>query len=266
MAQWYESLFDNFGRTYDTEGFTQGTSAECDFIENEIKHDTSLRILDIGCGTGRHTLELTKRGYQVVGIDLSDSMLARAREKSAELGIPIDVRKADARDLSFANEFDLVIMLCEGAFPLMESDTMNFEILKNASKALSAGGKFIFTTLNALFPLYHSKQDFIESQKDGTKPDISKNTFDLLTFRDRTTLTIQDDSGRQRTLHCDERYYAPSEITWMLTTLGFKTIEILGVETGCFKRDRKLTSGDFEMLVIASGCRTPMSKQTWIIQ
>jgi len=83
MKQWYEELFENYGMKYDNECFTQGTIGECDFIEKEIKHDKSIRILDIGCGTGRHAIELTKRGYTVVGVDLSDSQLRRAREKAS---------------------------------------------------------------------------------------------------------------------------------------------------------------------------------------
>jgi 2-polyprenyl-3-methyl-5-hydroxy-6-metoxy-1,4-benzoquinol methylase len=84
MKQWYESLFENYGFKYDNESFTQGTIGECDFIENEIAFDKNFKILDIGCGTGRHSIELTKRGYRVTGIDLSDSQLQRAREKAAE--------------------------------------------------------------------------------------------------------------------------------------------------------------------------------------
>ena len=60
MKQWYESLFENYGRKYDEESFTQGTSGECDFIEKEINYNKSLKIIDIGCGTGRHSIELAK--------------------------------------------------------------------------------------------------------------------------------------------------------------------------------------------------------------
>ncbi|MCK5171492.1 MAG: methyltransferase domain-containing protein, partial [Bacteroidales bacterium] len=73
MKQWYEKLFDNYGLQYDKEVFTQGTLGECDFIEKEIEYKKQARILDIGCGTGRHAIELTKRAYKVTGIDLSES-------------------------------------------------------------------------------------------------------------------------------------------------------------------------------------------------
>ena len=68
MKQWYELLFENYAKKYDKECFVQGTLGECDFIEQEIKHDKSLNIIDIGCGTGRHSIELVKRGYKVTGI------------------------------------------------------------------------------------------------------------------------------------------------------------------------------------------------------
>jgi len=154
--QWYETLFENYGKNYDNECFVQGTIGECDFIEKDLNYNKSLRILDVGCGTGRHSIELTKRGYKVVGVDLSESQIARAREKAARENLIIDFRVLDARNLPFNNEFDVAIMLCEGGFPLMETDEMNFEILKNVSKSLKDHAKFIFTTLNGLFPLFHS--------------------------------------------------------------------------------------------------------------
>ena len=76
--QWYELLFENYAQKYDMENYTHGTIGECDFIEKEIRFDKSLKILDVGCGTGRHAIELTKRGYQVTGIDLSESQLLPA--------------------------------------------------------------------------------------------------------------------------------------------------------------------------------------------
>jgi len=120
MKRWYEELFVNYGKKYDDETFTQGTLGECDFIEKEIGFDKTCRILDVGCGTGRHSIELAKRGYTVTGIDLSRSQLERAKKKAAEQGLIIPFLEHDARDLPFNHEFDVAIMLCEGGFPLME--------------------------------------------------------------------------------------------------------------------------------------------------
>jgi 2-polyprenyl-3-methyl-5-hydroxy-6-metoxy-1,4-benzoquinol methylase len=251
MKQWYESLFENYGRKYDKECYVQGTLGECDFIEQEINRDKSLKIIDIGCGTGRHSIELTKRGYHVTGIDLSDSQLAWAREKAKQLCLKIDFQKHDARNLPFKSEFDLAIMLCEGGFSLMETDEMNFEILRNATKSLKNNGKFIFTTLNGLFPLFHSVKEFYESAAKEGNSACKNCSFDLMTFRDHNTVVFEDDTGNKKELKCNERYYVPSEITWLLKTLGYKKIDIMGAKLGAFSKKDKLTTEDFEMLVVA---------------
>ena len=249
--QWYETLFENYAKKYDDEVFTQGTVGECDFIENELNFNKTLKILDVGCGTGRHSIELTKRGYAVTGIDLSETQLALAREKAKTQNLKIDFRQHDARNLPFHSEFDVAIMLCEGGFPLMETDEMNFEILRNVSKSLKEKGKFIFTTLNGLFPLYHSVEEFCaENSKEGNAT-YRSNTFDLMTFRDHNITEFEDDLGNKKTINSNERYYVPSEITWLLKSLGFKKTEIFGAKLGAYSRNDKLTCDDFEMLVIA---------------
>ena len=251
MKQWYEELFENYGMKYDNENFTQGTIGECDFIEKEINYNKAARILDIGCGTGRHSIELSKRGYTITGIDLSESMLKRAKNKASDQNLKIVFQKHDARKLPFFNEFDLVIMLCEGAFPLMETDELNFQILRNAANTLKPKGKLIFTTLNGLFPLFHSVKEFLNLETKEGNATYSNNSFDLMTFRDHNTTLVEDDSGNKKELQCNERYYVPSEITWLLKTLNFKTIDIFGAKIGAFTRDDKLTTEDFEMLIIA---------------
>jgi SAM-dependent methyltransferase len=252
MKQWYEELFENYGLKYDQEVFTQGTLGECDFIENEAGYNKEIKILDIGCGTGRHSIELTKRGYYVTGVDLSESQLIRARQKAMAQNLEVEFLMHDARKLPFNNEFDLAIMLCEGAFPLMETDEMNYQILESAAKALKDSGKLIFTTLNGLFPLFHSVKEFLANESKEGNATYDQNSFDLMTFRDHNITSITDDDGTVMELDCNERYYVPSEITWLLKSLGFKTIDIYGAKLGAFSRNDKLTTEDFEMLVVAS--------------
>ncbi len=251
MKQWYELLFENYARNYDAEVYTQGTLGECDFIEQEIEHNRSLRILDIGCGTGRHSIELTKRGYQVLGVDLSEPILKAARAKAQSQGLTIDFRRHDARELPFTAEFDVAIMLCEGGFALMETDEMNYEILRGAARALKSPGKLIFTTLNGLFPLFHSVEKFCAEVGGEDKATYRSDTFDLMTFRDHSNVSLEDDSGKKLELRCNERYYIPSEITWLLKSLGFTAIDIFGAKLGAYSRSDKLTTEDFEMLVVA---------------
>ena len=121
-------------------------------------------------------------------------------------------------------------------------------------EAIKNNGKLIFTTLNGLFPLFHSVKEFYESAASTTKEGnavCQDCTFDLMTFRDFNTVVFEDDSGDKKELKCNERYYVPSEITWLLKTLGYQKIDIFGAKLGAFSRKNKLTIEDFEMLVIA---------------
>jgi len=80
MQKWYQELFSNYSKKYESESFVQGTTGEVDFIEKEINQNMETKILDIDCGTGRHAIELAKRGYNVTGVDLSENMLNKAQK------------------------------------------------------------------------------------------------------------------------------------------------------------------------------------------
>ena len=243
MKQWYETLFDNCAKSYDSECYVHGTVGEVDFIEKELEFDKLKHILDIGCGTGRHAIELAKHGYKVTGVDLSKSQLQRAKEKAQDAKLEIEFIQKDARELDFKELFDMVIMICGGGFPLMETDEMNFKILQNAAKALKENGKFIFTTLNALFPLCHA----------GETPHANSqnSSFDLGTLRRTFKFKITDDSGQEKEITGNERYYCPSEISWLLKSLNFKDKGIkIPLIIEYFLTD-KLSKDDFEMLVVA---------------
>ncbi len=251
MAEpWYVSLFKNYGRHYDAESFTQGTLGECDFIEQELGYDKSLTILDVGCGTGRHSIELTRRGYRVTGIDLSEAQLRRAREKAESEKLDITFLQADARNLDFEACFDVAIMLCEGGFCLMESDQENEAILNSIAKALKDDALFIFTALNGLFPLTHSLTEFYGNVDDAGSACL-ENHFNAMSMRDSNTTTFTDDDMIEHSVSSTERFYIPAEIQSMLKKLGFSSIECFGATLGAFSREKVLSSNDFEMLVVA---------------
>ncbi|HOW84792.1 MAG TPA: methyltransferase domain-containing protein [Candidatus Aminicenantes bacterium] len=249
--KWYEALFADYAEGYDKESFTRGTAGECDFFESEIDGDRSVPILDIGCGTGRHAIEMARRGYKVTGVDLSPSQIDRARAKAAAAGVAPDFRVADARALPFGPEFGLAVMICEGAFPLMETDEMNFEILRGAARILRPRGTLVMTTLNGLFPLHRSVGRFENESKGESEAATEAHDFDLMTFRMRSRLKARDDHGRAIEIDCDERWYIPSELTWLLKQAGFASAGIFGARLGAFSRSDRLTPDDFEMLAVA---------------
>ena len=240
---WYVELYEHFPG-YDREPYTQGTQGEVDFIEQEIGHDRAKTILDVGCGTGRHALELCRRGYQVVGLDLSGSLLARGREVAQAENLDVAFIAGDARTLDFEAQFDVALSICEGAFSLVETDEMDLLILENVARALQCpepaegkpGGKFILTAPNAAFMLTR---------------DPGEGAFDVMTFRETFTLEATGVDGSKRSLDCTQRYYTCPELKWLLEQAGFRTVEFFGVTEAGFDRQVRPSKDHFEIGVIA---------------
>ena len=232
---WYVELYEHFPG-YDREPYTQGTQGEVDFIEQEIGHDRAKTILDVGCGTGRHALELGRRGYQVVGLDLSESLLARGREVAQAENLDVTFIAGDARALNFEAQFDVALSICEGAFSLVETDEMDLLILENVARALKPGGKFTMTAPNAVFMLAR---------------DPGEGAFDVVTFRETFTLEATGVDGSKRSLDCTQRYYTCPELKWLLKQAGFRTVQFFGVTEAGFDRQVRPSKDHFEIGVIA---------------
>src|SRR2546430_13902173 len=115
-----------------------GTAQEVEFIAETLGATAGERLLDVGCGPGRHSLEFAKRGLQVLGIDISPEFIAIAHSRAAEAGLQPSFFPMDARELPFDSEFDVVICLCQGAFGLGLPD---LQILRNIPKPMSPGGR-----------------------------------------------------------------------------------------------------------------------------
>lgn len=246
MKKWYKELFENYANNYEKEVFTQGTIQETDFLESLFKAGS--RVLDIGCGTGRHSIELASRGFDVTGIDLSENMLQKAQEHAAARAVNVSLMQKDARSLAFNEEFDYAIMLCEGAFCLMETDEMDDLIIQNAFNALKPGGTLVFTCLNALFPLKHSTEQFLSDNLQGSS---ASNRFDLGEFRDYSVYETPDDDGNMMKLQCNERFYTPPELKRMLRYAGFSSAEVFACKVGEFSIDRPVNMDDYELLAVA---------------
>ncbi len=234
MTQWYAELYEHFDG-YSQEPYAQNTRAEVDFIEQVIGGDHTKTILDVGCGNGRHTLELARRGYQVLGVDLSASMLAQGRRVAAAEKLAVRFMQGDARELSFNRRFEVAVMLCEGAFSLMESDAMDFTILANLFRALRPGGQLIMTAPNAAFMLAQPPND----------------AFDLTTLRETFTLDKASPDGSRKTLDCTQRYYTCPELRGLLERAGFRAVEFFACTEAGYERDRKPERTHFEFGVIA---------------
>jgi len=232
---WYRTLYDHFP-DYDEEPYVQNTEAEVDFLEEQLDGDRSRRILDVGCGTGRHVLALGRRGYRGVGLDLSASFVRRGRAAARREGVPVSFLVGDARRIPFDAAFEGVLILCEGGFSLMEADAMDRAILRGARRALRPGGTLTMTAPHAPFLIAHGP---------------AEDSFDLVTFREQFRIEATDREGRKRDLEATQRYYTCPELRCLLRGAGFEGIRFFGVTEAGYSLDTPPSRDRFEVGVVA---------------
>ena len=145
MGHWFEDVADHLGGAYLRYSFTKGTDQEVGFLVARLGLAPGARILDVGCGPGRHAHALGRLGYEVVGVDISERFVALARENTPT-GAAVRFERADARELTFDAEFDAVISLCQGAFGLSGGAGVapldpDRAVLDGMARALRPGGR-----------------------------------------------------------------------------------------------------------------------------
>jgi 2-polyprenyl-3-methyl-5-hydroxy-6-metoxy-1,4-benzoquinol methylase len=224
-SEWYREYFEEMGVEYEDYPFTKNTESEVKWMIEEYLTNPEMRILDVGCGTGRHAINLATKGYNnITGVDLSPSLIRAAKENAKAKNVRVDFRVGDAREMHFENEFDAAICLCEGAFGLLENDDENYKVLKAVHKSLKQGGIFILTTLN----LFRDEQ------------------FDIMTCRWESEQEITRKDGQKKMLKCSDRSYTFPELKWVLERHGFEVL--LGANP--FSRE-PIQYGSMEFMVVS---------------
>jgi SAM-dependent methyltransferase len=155
VGHWFEDVADHLGGAYLRYSFTKGTDQEVAFLVDRLGLEPGARILDVGCGPGRHAHALGRLGFEVVGVDISERFVALARENAPE-GAAVTFQRADARALDFDSEFDAVISLCQGAFGLsggagVASLDPDRSVLDGMAHALRPGGRLALSAFSAYF-------------------------------------------------------------------------------------------------------------------
>lgn len=231
--QTWRDFFDYQAPVYEENSFTKNTLVEVQFLTEVMDLQPGMSVLDMGCGTGRHSIELARRGLRVVGVDFSGQMLFEAKRAAQRAGVSAEFVEADATEYRHPEPVDAAICLCEGGFGLIGHNedplTHDISILRNIADSVREGGMFVLTALNGYAPIRRASQEEVEV-----------GAFDpatlVRTYQDQLMLP----SGPV-IMQIKERLWIPPELTAMLHHVGFAVEHVWGGTAGDWgKRPLKL--------------------------
>lgn len=206
---WGETYLDEYQDTLTPER----TLADVDFLERELHLEKGMKILDLCCGHGRHTIELAKRGYQMTGLDLNSFFLDKAKRDAEATDVTIDWVKSDMREVPFENEFDVVVNLFT-AFGYLESDEEDQKVLQQVAKALKPGGQFTLDVINRdrIMRVFNPHDG--KALADGSLA-VTEREFDFTTSRNNERRVRMWPDGRKNDVKLSLRMYSLHELIKM---------------------------------------------------
>ena len=230
------TVFDSsYASQYDALYGDKDYVAECDLVAAAAKaHGVAMgRMLDVGCGTGGHSLEWARRGVACVGVDMSPSMIALAEEKVA--GLPEAVRPeflvGDAQTFTAGDEFDVATMMF-AVLGYMSSNDAVLAALRNVRRHLRPGGLFAFDCWYGPAVLGVKPEDrvrVVEGQKGQTIRSAS-TAIDSFRHLAHVTFRLWSVEGDRYLGYTEEthamRYFFPQELALLLDVAGFELSSI----------------------------------------
>jgi SAM-dependent methyltransferase len=226
QPEWFETFFQGVAVEFWNRAMPPAlTLMEVDFLEEALAPPPGASLLDIPCGSGRHSVELARRGYRMTGIDLSDDFLSFARAGAAEADVPMDLRPGDMRNPNLdAGAFDGAF--CFGnSFPYLDRAGV-IAFLAALSRAIRPGGRLVIDTgcaaesiLPTLLPQrWHRFDDIIVMSNASYIASASRLDIDY-TF-------IQE--GKIETRPSSSYVFTVAELTRMLAEAEFEVLSLNG--------------------------------------
>ena len=221
---WFVELFDeDYLRTLPFLT-PQATQAEAEFVINALALTPGAQVLDVGCGYGRHAMELAARGFHVVGLDLSTPLLVRGGEEALRRGLTINFVRGDMRELDFDAQFD-------GAYCLFSTfgyfdDETNKKTVSNIARALRPGGRVLIEILNRDYVITDlPTRVWWEGDGCVVLEEVELNYF---SSRIQVNRSVVFDDGRQLEQDISVRAYSLHEVGKLLHSAGLRVLEVSG--------------------------------------
>jgi len=242
----WERFFDAHAPIYEENEFTKDTLREVDFLVDEFGLPSGASILDIGCGTGRHSIELARRGYAVTGLDLSKEMLAKAAQAADASGVEVEWIHSDAARFSLSRKYDAAVCLCEGAFGLLGEGDDPIEhplaILRNTCQSLKPQAKAIFTVLNGAAMLRKHQNE-----------DVASGRFDPVAMVESSEYAPREGHPM---IEVRERAFVPTELLLLFRLAGMSVLNIWGGTAGSWRRS-VIDLDEMEIMVVSRKTAEP---------
>jgi SAM-dependent methyltransferase len=214
---WFEPIADHLGSAYLRYSFTKGTEQEVGFLVDALGLEPGMRVLDVGCGPGRHAQALAARGLVVHGVDISQRFVDLAIA-SAPPGATFE--RADARALAFDAEFDAAISLCQGAFGLTGGPGAPLDadgaVLDGMARALRPGGRLAVSAFSAYFQVRY----------------LEDAVFDADAGVNRERTSVKDEEGRDAEVDLWTTCFTPRELRLLAAAAGLEVEHLWSTTPG----------------------------------
>ena len=221
---WFRPLADHMGETYLRYSFTKGTEQEADFLVDLLGLDGASRVLDAGCGPGRHVRALRERGVPTAGMDLAESFCRLVRHGEP----PAPATVADVRALPTGPCFDAVISLCQGGFGLLGGPgapiDADVEAVAELASALRPGGRLVLSAFSSYF------QVRFQVGSDGA------GDFDVEAGVMHEKTQVKDGAGTDLDADLWTTGFTPRELRFVARLAGLVPEHVWSVDPGDYAR------------------------------
>jgi SAM-dependent methyltransferase len=243
---WWRTFFFGPWSRIQADGYPdERTNTECNLIQNALDLKPGARVLDIPCGTGRHTVELAKRGFELTGVDFSPEYIETARASAAEANVAPHFLVSDMREFASSDRFDAAFCYFGSFGYFLEEDDEKFA--RAVAQSLRPGRRFLIEghLAETLLPIFRERDwIWIGNPERGVRL-LQDRTWDIESGRIENVWTIVDGDGIQSS-ESSMRIYTYPELSQLLRRAGFGSVTLLDGRTG-----KEFRIGTTRALVVA---------------